>query len=85
VCCGSQACLLPSGDKVVVYGGEDSHRRPLGDVHVLDLQVRHCSGLSAAVLWAVVVAHTSCSAVPVLARGLCSTIFHLFQYMMFSK
>jgi hypothetical protein len=24
---------------VVVYGGEDSHRRPLGDVHVLDLQV----------------------------------------------
>jgi hypothetical protein len=31
---------LPSGDKVVVYGGEDSHRRPLGDVHVLDLQVR---------------------------------------------
>lgn len=34
-----QACLMPSGDKVVVYGGEDSHRRPLGDVHVLDLQV----------------------------------------------
>jgi hypothetical protein len=42
--CVSQACLLPSGDKVVVYGGEDSHRRPLGDVHVLDLQVRMCWG-----------------------------------------
>ncbi|WIA35517.1 hypothetical protein OEZ86_003944 [Tetradesmus obliquus] len=35
---GHTACLMPSGDKVVVYGGEDSHRRPLGDVHVLDLQ-----------------------------------------------
>lgn len=35
-----QAVLLPGGDKVLLYGGEDSHRRPLSDVHVLDLQVR---------------------------------------------
>eukprot|EP00879_Flechtneria_rotunda_P022424 GHRR01023674.1.p1 GENE.GHRR01023674.1~~GHRR01023674.1.p1 ORF type:complete len:430 (+),score=138.99 GHRR01023674.1:183-1472(+) len=35
---GHSACLLPSGDKVVVFGGEDSRRRPLADVHILDLQ-----------------------------------------------
>lgn len=34
-----QACPLPD-DKIVVYGGEDSHRRPLADAYVLDLQVR---------------------------------------------
>jgi hypothetical protein len=36
----AQACPLPD-DKIVVFGGEDSHRRPLADVYVLDLQVRH--------------------------------------------
>lgn len=37
--CFMQACPLPD-DKIVVYGGEDSHRRPLADAYVLDLQVR---------------------------------------------
>lgn len=35
-----QAVLLPDGERVLVYGGEDSNRRPLGDAYVLDLQVR---------------------------------------------
>jgi hypothetical protein len=33
----SQACPLPD-DKIVIYGGEDSHRRPLAEAYVLDLQ-----------------------------------------------
>jgi hypothetical protein len=32
-----QACPLPD-DKIVIYGGEDSHRRPLAEAYVLDLQ-----------------------------------------------
>lgn len=34
----TQACPLPD-DKIVIYGGEDGHRRPLAEAHVLDLQV----------------------------------------------
>lgn len=34
---GHTACPLPD-DKIVIYGGEDGHRRPLAEAHVLDLQ-----------------------------------------------
>lgn len=38
LCVQTQACPLPD-DKIVIYGGEDGHRRPLAEAHVLDLQV----------------------------------------------
>jgi hypothetical protein len=38
MCPHTQACPLPD-DKIVIYGGEDGHRRPLAEAHVLDLQV----------------------------------------------
>jgi hypothetical protein len=37
MCAVCQACPLPD-DKIVIYGGEDSHRRPLAEAYVLDLQ-----------------------------------------------
>jgi len=33
-----QASPLPD-DKIVIYGGEDGHRRPMAEAYVLDLQV----------------------------------------------
>jgi hypothetical protein len=46
-----QACLLPNGTQVVVFGGEDSHRRPLSDVYILDLQVMAGGGRHSALMF----------------------------------